>query len=236
MKLDDQKLFKFLKENFSIEIDENYIAVPPQTLSVGSDLIIECEPISLNTKPQRRSQRRLNSFECKKLRSILYHSCRVQDSVVTETNYLKTLRPYPSAGGRHPLELLCLTEGMKDLENGLWYFDPYKITLCKLDAPVGFTEHIFSLSAKLLENPAPPVVLLSVAILERTLSRYKNGLGLIWRDTGNMFSTISGIAQQHELESCQLGFSFEFQNANILGLKKEDVWITGGLALGVAER
>lgn len=232
-------IISFFKENFSISIDESTVGGSKE-LSMNLEYFSETqEAVGLRLGSEvekmlseRKSARLLKPFSKSKLLSVLYHSARVKSTSLSETGFLKSHRPFASAGGRHPIELVILTTGISDLTDGFWYFDPYQLFLKKVELPKEYENEIRSRASLLLnEKTIPPAIILSLAILHRTLSRYKNGVGLIWRDTGNVFGLISFVVLAHSIRSCDLGFSEEFRFSQMLGIDSS-VWITGALALG----
>jgi SagB-type dehydrogenase family enzyme len=99
--------------------------------------------------------------------------------------YQVTHRPAPSAGGRHPYELLVAAEAVHDLPPGWWWFDS---TLCQLiegEAGLVSTSEAVDgvMEAAQLIGP-PGAVIFVVAHFNRTLSRYPAGGTLVWRDAG----------------------------------------------------
>lgn len=186
----------------------------------------------LEALESRSSVRQLGPINFEALGTILYYSARVKDTHYNEDNYLKSFRPYCSAGARHSLELFCLTSKTTGMEDGMWYFDPFQLKLILIEIPSSYIESMYKKTEKLLDGNSPNVIILSLSILERTLSRYKNGLSLIWRDTGNLFATMALVCEGLQLKTCQLGLSEKFQYAEEVNHSMNSVWITGAMAIG----
>jgi len=229
---------QYLRSHHSIEIQEEPRLTPWPKVSISEPRrIIEVRQAAIQKDfrgvlERRRSARQLQSVDAQSALSVLYDSARVKDGDTTENGFHRTSRPYPSAGGRHPLELFCVCNDVSGLERGTWYFDPFRLKLILTALPDKFAEGINQRACALLGESQPPMVIVAVGVVNRTLSRYENGLSLVWRDTGNLFGIMSLVCVAHEMQSCQLGISEEFSFQESIGLGGEPLWITGGMAVG----
>jgi SagB-type dehydrogenase family enzyme len=232
----DPSIIKYLIENHTIEIrtDLDSISIPEINVDSKKRIRANSKDLSITfaeVLQARTSTRQFNPVESTSVLSALYLSARAREVFITESGYLRSSRPHASAGGRHPSEILLIVNAISGLERGIWYFDPFRAELLLTNLPESFLVTINGRVNELIGTTAPGV-LVSVSVLRRTLSRYKNGLSLIWRDAGNLMSTLSLACSANNISSCQLGLSEEFLLGELLGLKKEPLWITGALAIG----
>jgi len=94
-------------------------------------------------------------------------------------------RPAPSAGGRHPLTLVVLASDVSALPSGWWALDPE--------------------AAVLRPSHAPPAAILAVGCPDATLSRYPDGISLLWREVGALLMLIHLASTDIGLGSCIAG-------------------------------
>jgi SagB-type dehydrogenase family enzyme len=120
--------------------------------------------------------------------TVLVRSYRVQTFALADDGYQRSWRPVPSAGGRHPFELLLAADRVQGLESGWWWFDATRCSLVAVSLNTPAEEYLKHTEKVVGTRPAAAVV--CVAEAGRTLSRYNNGTSLIWRDAGALQATI----------------------------------------------
>lgn len=195
------------------------------------------DPGVLKILSERQSRRAFVPLSIEQLNDVLFHACRVRSSWKAEGEFVASSRPAPSAGARHPIECVCLINNVEGVESGCWYFDPFALSLQRAKVPNSFLHHFNKLTSDVLhEKTRPPVVILFVAILEKTLSRYPQGMSLVWRDAGALAATIAMTAEALELAACPLGFSSKMIFPKSFGLTPTQAWVMGGIALGGRNR
>jgi SagB-type dehydrogenase family enzyme len=222
-----KKAKKFLK--ISIPIDAPKISVNEKRIEFPN------EPKIFDILGQRRSKRAYSNLSVEEICSLLFYGCRINETWNSQYGSLVSSRPSPSAGASHPFEILCLTPNVEKMAKGCWYFDPFQLNLHLLSVPVSFCsiyEQLTISSINVESSKKPPLIILFAAILDRTLSKYKNGLSLIWRDAGALAATICFTAEGLNLNSCPLGFSAPLLNIQELGIIEDDAWVMGGVAIG----
>jgi SagB-type dehydrogenase family enzyme len=151
---------------------------------------------------RRRSERDLAAPGLPGLATMLIRCHRVIEWEQGTDGYVMTHRPTPSAGARHPIDLHLLARDVEGLETGAWRFDALSCELVEAQA-----EHEETLQklGKIVGGPVPPAALVAVAHLDRTLSRYPDGLSLLWRDAGALLATLHLCATDLGLASCIVG-------------------------------
>ena len=140
------------------------------------------------------------------------------DAVVGEFSY----RPFPSAGGRHPLEIYAACNAVAGLKRGAYYYDPGQHRL-HLVRPADSTQAEITRHARVATGDVttqdPAVVLMITAVFARTMWKYENiAMGLILKDVGALYQTMYLVATALGLAPCALGGWMERDNARWLGL------------------
>jgi SagB-type dehydrogenase family enzyme len=80
-------------------------------------------------------------------------------------------------------------------------------------------------------NARNATMLWFAAQFDRTLSRYKNGESLVWRDSGALVATIALVAECLHLSSCAIGITGEPFISQSLASKGALIGV-GGLLIG----
>jgi SagB-type dehydrogenase family enzyme len=151
---------------------------------------------------RRRSERRLRRPALDAIAAVLVAGARVLAEDKADDGYLRTWRPYPSAGGRHPIDLLVVSPDVDGLAPGAWWFDAWS---CELVREANFDIGPPIRAAESIIGSAVPAIVFAVAMPGRTLERYPNGMSLVWRDAGVVLQTLHLLANDAGLASCILG-------------------------------
>lgn len=185
---------------------------------------------------RRRSRRLFDDANARELADVLYFGARVRDFWNAPDGFLASSRPAPSAGGRHPVEIFVLSNRVRGLDSGVWWFDAFQSSLELLPLE-RFRPAVNARASELLGGKAeqPPAAILTfVGVLSRSASRYEQSLGLILKDVGCLTGVLSMVAEALSLPSCPLALSSPFEDSPCLGLSRNDTWLLGGLAIGGA--
>jgi SagB-type dehydrogenase family enzyme len=139
-------------------------------------------------------------------------------------------RPTPSAGGRHPINLVLLCHDVTGLDAGGFVLDPGLAVLRRTrHSTEQCTFALERIADALHIDEVPPAVIVAVAHPLRTLSRYPEGMSLLWRDAGALLATIHLVATDLGLASCIVGTSGVLRTDHDGPLGPVDV---GAVALG----
>ena len=139
-------------------------------------------------------------------------------------------RPSPSAGGRHPINLVLLCHDVAGLDFGGFVLDPGRAVLRRTrHSTEQCTQALEQIADALRSDQVPPAVIVALAHPLRTLSRYPEGMSLIWRDAGAMLATVHLVATDLGLASCIVGTSGVLHTDHDGPLGPVDV---GAVALG----
>ena len=110
------------------------------------------------------------------LLALLTHATRSRFGWPTKDGWTASSRPSPSAGARHPIEIVVAAPEVHGLAPGLYWFDPVQCRLSVLPAGRDEAQEVaIRAQAALAVDDPPPAVLCLVAELQRTLSRYVGG-------------------------------------------------------------
>lgn len=164
---------------------------------------------------ERRSAHAMTAFALHELVALLARTYRVQDVHYAVANdpaeaaerAAWTSRPVPSAGGRHPFELLVYVAGVNGLDAGRYVFDPHRVGLSSLaPAWVHYAREVeeAALRASHADTYAPATILL-IANVDRVAARYSAPLTLLLRDAGVLLQTLHLVATDLGLASRILG-------------------------------
>ena len=139
-------------------------------------------------------------------------------------------RPAPSAGARQPLTLVVLARDVVDLPAGGWVLDPDAAVLRSSACAPGTVRRALQLIGDAVHTTQPPpAAVLAVGRPEATLSRYPDGISLLWREVGALLMLVHLAATDVGLGSCLAG------TCAVLHPISDDPWgpvDLGAIALG----
>jgi SagB-type dehydrogenase family enzyme len=155
---------------------------------------------------ERRSTRTLAPVLVSTVGTVMARAGLSRRSATDLSGATVSSRPAPSAGARHPFTLVLIAGNVIGLGNGVWALDPDRATL----RPTRHTESqrheaLQAIAEALCQTAFPPAAVLAVAHPLRTLTRYPNGMSLLWRDAGALLATLHLIATDLGLGSCLVG-------------------------------
>jgi SagB-type dehydrogenase family enzyme len=149
---------------------------------------------------RRRSERCFGPLTFDALSSVLVGAARLISYGPAEDGYQRSWRTYPSAGGRHAIDMVAAVGDVEGLRPGLWYFDPALLDFVSYNRSAAAA--IDEVRQALEVTEPPPAAVFAVATLERTLSRYPAGTSLVWRDCGAALFALHLRAAELGLASC----------------------------------
>lgn len=191
------------------------------------DIMIDAPFLDVLTT--RYSRRVFETVPTEKLNLLLWHSARAV--TVAPPNYYSRWqhRPSPSAGGRHPIDLIIAGE-QRDAQN-VFLYDPIAHGIYNLAiTDKSSWNNLINLINQVIPLEKATVILFG-AQFDRTLSTYENGESLVWRDAGALMATISLVAESLELNCCALGITGEPFLSKALDSSGQVVGV-GGLLVG----
>lgn len=178
---------------------------------------------------RRATRREFGGISQENLSSLLWHAAKVKSSKILEAGHVWQHRPAPSAGGRHPLDLLIITRINRELQ--VQIYDPIAHALKDLNLPS--PRPMENLIRFLQDNfeTGQAVILWFAAQVQKTTSVYRNATGLIYRDAGALEATVALAAEALGLNYCSIGITGEPWISNSLG-SEGLVCGVGGMLVG----
>lgn len=151
----------------------------------------------------RRSERRLVRCHVTEVVAVLRAVALITTVRADPGGGQEPLRPVPSAGARHPIDVVVAAGDIEGLASGWWRFDPWRGDLVEIELATGSQEYLEQLRVTTGAD-TPPAALVLVASFARTLTRYPAGSSLVWRDAGVMAGYLHLSASSRGLASCIL--------------------------------
>jgi SagB-type dehydrogenase family enzyme len=124
-------------------------------------------------------------------------------------------RPAPSAGGRHPIDVLV--SNWPPGSNKVYHYDPMAHALCALRPQRAGAVQELTSAAEKTTGSRNGVILWHAAQFDRTLSKYEEGETLVWRDAGVLVGMTALVAEALTLACCPIGLTGEPVLSNVLG-------------------
>jgi len=199
-------------------LDRRYLPVPTAFPAASFFDVIE----------RRMTRRTFSTVPLPLLSMVLWSTARMKTSNVLPSGFVWQHRPVTSAGGRHPIDLLVL-----QCSEGVWscsVYDEQAHALCRL----GLDQSALSLLLGQIEEVVPPqdgTVIWHVARPQRTLTKYRHGSSLIWRDSGVLTGHMALVCEALGLNFCALGITGEPFVSSMLNMA--DVVGVGGAVIGL---
>lgn len=149
---------------------------------------------------QRQSRRDFSrDMTANELSDFLWLACRSRTARPGPYGFLQESRPYPSAGGMHPIHVL-----LARAEECWMRYDPLEHALIEISGS--------RVAATLAREAADALVPLNRGVVialaaepGRTAAKYENADSLVWRDAGTVLGFMSVVAEALRLSFCPLG-------------------------------
>lgn len=160
----------------------------------------------LDVLRERRSVKQLGSCTIEKLSEILFYA--VKPYTIGKDDYDMTVyrSASPSAGGRHPIDILVGLSGNEDRR--LFLYDPLSHSLRRLDISLELQCEFFNDIDQTLPLGDSILVWFSIQFM-RTASKYNDYESLVWRDAGAQLCCLQQVAKYVGLDSCPIGYLAE---------------------------
>lgn len=176
------------------------------------------------TIKERRSIRIFKKIKEEDLSNLLWASSKIQSINLQDNGYVLTQRPTPSAGARHPIDLVISCPTMASNET-LFYYNPIEHSLNELDLNKRISESLYKHGQEVLPAGSEVTMVWLVTHKNRTNAKYRNADSLVWRDAGAVLYCIQIVCSALGLNSCQIG---TLGNPYIKELFKELGMVSGG--------
>jgi len=118
-----------------------------------------------------------------------------------------TLRPYPSGGASHAIELYLAVNRCDRLARGFYHYDAGEHALVQLDVRAGEFEALLKSAEVAMGAPAAPQILITIAArFGRTSWKYSSiAYSLVLKDVGVLTQTFYMLATAMGLGGCAIG-------------------------------
>lgn len=168
------------------------IALTPRSEPLPVDIVALLE--------QRQTRREFNrDLTAGELGDFLWLACRSRSSRPGPFGFAQESRPYPSAGGMHPIHVLLARAGEEWMR-----YDPVQHALIEFSGSRAAA--ILAREASAMLVPLNRGVLIALAAEPgRTAAKYENADSLVLRDAGTVLGFMSVVAEALGLSFCPLG-------------------------------
>lgn len=151
----------------------------------------------------RRSRKPVAPLSSAEISAFLWHACKTHGARGSDSAGRWQHRLSPSAGGRHPIDVLVLNEGAR----GVIIYDPIahvlnEVTIIRPSALVRLATKALAAT-----EVTHATVLWFAAQPDRTMSKYRNAESLIWRDAGALLATCGIVAEALGLALTPVGLT-----------------------------
>lgn len=151
-------------------------------------------------------------IELKALSEILYYSAGI---VRVDRNSQELHRPYPSAGAKYPLEVYVLVFCGKDIQQGLYHYDPLTHALDVLLSPV-LSQELKNIWMSQQWFRKAAAIFIITAAYKRTTDKYGDkGLPFPFIEAGHLVQNVYLLAQTMNIGCCAIG---QFREKELIGL------------------
>jgi len=172
----------------------------------------------------RKSTREFGDLDDSILSGILWYTLRTQ--ALLDSCGKRLLRPVPSAGATHPIDLLVLQpDGM------IWRYDGNTHSKQFIDVNSERVSSVYSNCREVLD-PCNGNLLILVANLARVAQYYSNFESLVWRDAGVILGALSLTSEVFGVAYCPLGVTGDSWLYDLLSSKGKDVRGVGVALIG----
>lgn len=175
----------------------------------------------------RRSSQELGFISLEDIAELLYFTNKIQSISIDDSRFLISKRTVPSAGGRHPVDILVSVPS--ESARFLQYYNPIDHSLSELSISKEEQQPFF---IQVNENlPIADCCLIWFSIqTKKTQSKYENAESLYWRDAGALLYCIQIVSTYLGFKSCPLG-GLAIETFNNL-FKTNNLISGGGILIG----
>jgi len=149
-----------------------------------------------------------------------------------------SLRNYPSAGARYPLEIYPVLLNVRSIERGFYHYHPFHHRLELLGHDQRYLDAVtrdcrYRMGRSDDDRSEPAALLIVTAVFSRTCWKYEGiPLHVILQETGALYQTMYLVATAMRLAPCAVGAFPERAVGEILGLDPAEEAQVGLFALG----
>jgi SagB-type dehydrogenase family enzyme len=178
---------------------------------------------------KRASVREFKGLTLQQVSDILWYTAKIKKISLQENGYILTHRGVPSAGARHPIDIIVINSALFGSED-LYYYNPFEHSLNQL-ITLNKNKEVFLKHINEIVDITDATIIWFVAHTDRTSAKYQNATSLVWRDAGALINGIQLVSTAMRINCCPIGslgepyISCFFEN-------QEGVFGAGGLLIG----
>lgn len=178
----------------------------------------------------RQTRRSFSGLSDEALSTVLWYTSKTLASAQKGSSTRWEHRVPPSAGGRHPIDVVLARWPSIDARM-ICLYDPlaHATRALTLQNPKAFQRLLDKMEE--VVPPAEGVLFWHVAQFHRTLAAYSNGESLVWRDAGALTAVTCLVAEAIDLACCPIGITGEPWLSEALGSRSRAVGV-GGCIIG----
>lgn len=187
----------------------------------------------LDSRRTIRGQDARHPITLTQLGEFLYRSARVIRSGMDDPQEV-SLRPSPSGGALHSLEIYPVVSNVVGLAAGMYHYDPFDHLLEPVPAAdLAVTRMLVRASASLAAEDPPQVLLVLTCRFGRVMWKYQGiGYALALNEVGALYQTMYLVATAMDLAPCALGVADSDLFAEATGLDRLIEASVGEFVLG----
>ncbi len=178
---------------------------------------------------KRKSARTFSGINLGQLSNILWYTAKVKKTLLQDNGYILTHRGTPSAGARHPIDILIIDATLLD-SNLPHYYNPIEHSLNRIDLPAQLVANFFE-HVNVIVNTTNATILWFIAHPDRTATKYENPESLIWRDAGALINSIQLTCTALNVSCCPIGSLGEPYISDLFN-HQSGVFGAGGVLIG----
>lgn len=225
--------FRFLRDTLPTKIHERLKKIPkswkkiyfktyPRLLQINFKRTIPRKNPLFSIITRRKSERGFNNanLQLKTINNILYFSSGIRNFNKIKNDFDKSLRMYPSAGARYPLEIYIAILRSKEISPGIYHYNIKRNSLELL------LKGNFKKTFKKITNQSwierSGIIVIIAAVFARTIIKYKErGWRYIFFEAGHLVQNIYLVSTVLKLKSCAIGGFFDNEIIKLLDLNPE---------------
>jgi len=156
----------------------------------------------------------------KEISKVIYNSCGIRNLRKIKGDFNKSLRMYPSAGARYPLEVYPVVLRSKDIPLGIYHFN-VKHNSLELLLKGNFEQRFTEITGQEWVKKSALIILIT-AVFSRTTIKYgERGWRYILFESGHLAQNIYLISTALRLRACAIGGFLDEDVINLLDLDPE---------------
>jgi SagB-type dehydrogenase family enzyme len=163
---------------------------------------------------RRQTNRTFGRVDDTSLAVLLWSVAKTRRTFREPSGHLWQHRSTPSAGGRHPIDLLIIPPIQKNAR--AYLYDPMGHSLHEIPQNES-TIRVFHAELQNVLETGEGTVIWFVADYRRALAKYIHPESLIWRDAGVLLGSICFVAEALELNCCPYGLNGEAFISEVFG-------------------